>query len=430
MIWYHTRVSTSTQSCFTITANDLVTHKGQHEQTVLHPHYSQRSVITQGSAWSGSLASPLQPKIWYHTRVSPSRQSCFTITANNLLSHKSQHEQTVLLSHYCQWSGITQGSARADSLASPLQPMIWYHTRVSKSRQSCFTITANDLVPHKGQQEQTVLLHHFSQWSGFTQGSAWADSLASPLQPKIWYHTRVSPSRQSCFTITANNLLSHKSQHEQTVLLSHYSQWSAITQSTSRQSCFTITANDLLSHKGQHEQTVLLHHNNQWFVITQESARQTVLLHHYSQWSDITQGSAWSDGLALPLQQKIWYHTRASPRRQPCFTITAIDLESHKGQHEQTALLHHYCQWSGITQGSARAGSLSSPLQTMIWYHTRVSMSRQSCFPITAKDWYHIRVSPSRQFCFNITAYNLLSHKSQHEQTVLLHHYSQWSGIT
>ena len=156
------------------------------------------------SAGADSLASPLQPKIWYHTRVSPSRQSCFTITANDLVSHKCQHEQTVLLHHYSQGSGITQGSARADSLASPLQPMIWYHTRVSMSRQSCFSITANDLVSHKGQQEQTVLLHHYSQ--------------------RFWYHTRISTSRQSCFTITANDLVSHKGQHEQTVLLQHYSQ--------------------------------------------------------------------------------------------------------------------------------------------------------------------------------------------------------------
>ena len=205
MIWYHTWVSTSRQSCFTITANDLVSHKGQHEQTVLLHHYSQWSGIIQGSARADSLASPLQPMIWYHTRVSTSRQSCFTITANDLVSHKGQHEQTVLLHHYSQWSGITQGSARADSLASPLQPMIWYHTRVSTSRQSCFTITANDLVSNKGQHEQTVLLHHYSQWSGIIQGSARADSHASPLQPMIWYHTRVSMSRQSCFTITAND---------------------------------------------------------------------------------------------------------------------------------------------------------------------------------------------------------------------------------
>ena len=144
MIWYHTSVSTSRLSCFTITTKD--------------------------------------PKIWYHTRVSISRRAdsqpeqtvCFTITANNLLSHKSQHEQTVLLNHYSQISGIEQGSCftitictqesvRADSLASPLQPMIWYHTRVSTSRQSCFTITANDLVSHKGPHEQTVLLHHYNQ---------------------------------------------------------------------------------------------------------------------------------------------------------------------------------------------------------------------------------------------------------------------------
>ena len=267
MIWYHTRLSTSKQSCFTITANDLLSQKGQPEQTVFLQHFSQWSAITQESARADSLASPLQTLICYHTRVSTSRQPCFTIKANDLVSHKGNHEQTVLLHHYSQWSGITQDSARADSLASPLQPMIWYHTRVSRSRQSCFTIIANDLVSHKGQQEQTVLLHHFSQWSGFTQGSAWADSLASPLQPKIWYHTRVSTSRQSCFTITANDLVTHNSQHE-----------------------------------------------------------QTVLLHHYSQWSGITQGSAWSDGLASPLQPKIWYHTRASPSRQSCFNITAKDL--------------------------------------------------------------------------------------------------------
>ena len=237
MIWYHTRVSTSRRSCFTITANDLVSHKGQHEQTVLLHHYSQRSGITQGSARADSLASPLQPMIWYHTRVSTSRQSCFTITANDLVSHKGQHEQTVLL--------------------HPLQPKILLHhyTGISMSRQSCFTITANDLeshkgqsltittkdlvseadglyftitandlVSHKGQHEQTVLLHHYSQRSGITQGSARADSLASPLQPMIWYHTSVSTSRQSCFTITANDLVSHKGQHEQTVLLHHYSQ--------------------------------------------------------------------------------------------------------------------------------------------------------------------------------------------------------------
>ena len=142
--------------------------------------------------------------IWYHTRVSMIRQSCFTITAKDLVSHK--------------------GPSRADSLASPLQPMIWYHTRVSMSRRSCLTITVKDLVSHKGQPEQTVLLHHYSQGSGITQGSARADSLASPLHPMIWYHTSVSTSRQSCFTITANDLVSHKGQHEQTVLLHHYSQ--------------------------------------------------------------------------------------------------------------------------------------------------------------------------------------------------------------
>ena len=146
MIWYHTRVSTSRQSCFTITANDLVSHKGQHEQTVLLHHYSQRSGITQGSARAVSLASPLQPMIWYHTRVSMSRRSCFTITSNDLVSHKGQHEQTVLLHHYSQRSGITQGSARADSLSSPLQPIICSHK-----------------ISHKGQHEQTVLLHHYSQ---------------------------------------------------------------------------------------------------------------------------------------------------------------------------------------------------------------------------------------------------------------------------
>ena len=122
MIWYHTRVSTSRQSCFTITANDLVSHKGQHEQTALLPHCTK-----------------------------------------DLVSHKGQHDQTVLLHHYSQRSGIIQGPVRADSLASLLQPMIWYLTRVSMSRQSCFTITANDLVSHKGQHEQTALLHHYSQ---------------------------------------------------------------------------------------------------------------------------------------------------------------------------------------------------------------------------------------------------------------------------
>ena len=183
MIWYHTRVSPSRQSCFTITANDLVSHKGQQEQTVLLHHYSQRSGITQGPAWADSLASPLLPMIWYHTRVSTSRQSCFTITGKDLVSYKCQHEQTVLLHHYSQRSGITQGSARADSLASPLQPMIWYHTRVSTSRLSCFTITANNLVSHKGQHEQTVLLNHYT-----------------------------------------NDLVSHKGHQEQTVFLHHYSQ--------------------------------------------------------------------------------------------------------------------------------------------------------------------------------------------------------------
>ena len=74
--------------------------------------------------------------------------------------------------------------------------------------------------------------------------SARADSLVSPFQPVIWYHTWVSRSRESCFTITANDLVSHKGQPEQTVV-------------------FTIVANDLLSHKGQHEQTVLLHHYSQ-----------------------------------------------------------------------------------------------------------------------------------------------------------------------
>ena len=177
MIWYHTRISTSTQSCFTITANDLVTHKGQHEQTVLLPHYSQRSVITQGSAWSGSFASPLQPKIWYHTRASPSRQSCFPITANDLVPHKGQHEQTAFLHHYSQWSGIILGSARADSLLSP-QQMIWYHRRVRTSRESCFSITTNDLVSQKDPHEQRVLLLHYNQWSDTTQGSARADILA------------------------------------------------------------------------------------------------------------------------------------------------------------------------------------------------------------------------------------------------------------
>ena len=230
MIWYHTRVSTSRQPCFTITTNDLVSHTCQHEQTVLLHHYSQRSGITQGSSRADSLASPLQPMIWYLTRVSMSRQSCFTITANDLVSHKGQHDQTVLLHHYSQRSGITQGPARADSLASPIQPKICFHSRVSTSRQSCFTIRANDLVSHKCQQEQTVLLHHNSQWSGITQESARADSLSSPLQPMIWYNTRVSTSRQSCFTITANDLISHKGQHEQTVLLHHYSQWSGTTQ--------------------------------------------------------------------------------------------------------------------------------------------------------------------------------------------------------
>ena len=101
--------------------------------------------------------------IWYLTRVSTSTQLFFTITANDLVSHKGQHEQTVLLHHYSQWSGITQVSARADSLASPLQPMIWFHTSVSMSRESFFTITANDLISHKVQHEQTVLLHHYSQ---------------------------------------------------------------------------------------------------------------------------------------------------------------------------------------------------------------------------------------------------------------------------
>ena len=147
--------------------------------------------------------------IWYHTRVSMSRESCFTITAKDLVSHKGQHEQTVLLHHYSQRSGITQGLARAHSPASPLQPMIWYDTRVSTSSQSCFTITANDLVSHKGQHDQTVLLHHYSKKSSITQGPARADGLASTLQPKMWYHTRVSTIRQSFFTITANDLISH-----------------------------------------------------------------------------------------------------------------------------------------------------------------------------------------------------------------------------
>ena len=234
MICYHTRFSTSRQSCFTIKANDLISHKSQHEQTVLLHHYSQWSGITQGSAWSDGLASPLQPKIWYNTRASPSRQSFFTITANDLVSHKGQPKQTVFLHNYSLWSCITQGPARADGLASPLQPKIWYHTRISTSRQSFFTITANDLISYKGQHEQSVFLHHYSQWSGITKGSARVDSLASPLQPMIWYHTRVSTSRQSFFTITANDLVSYKGQHEQTVLLPHYSQRSGITQGSAR----------------------------------------------------------------------------------------------------------------------------------------------------------------------------------------------------
>ena len=148
MIWYHTRFSMIRRSCFTITQQDLVSQKGQPEQTVLLHRYSQRSGITHGSACADSLASPLLPMICYHTSVSTSRQSCFTITANDLVSYKCQHEQTVLLHHYSQRSGITLGLARADRPASPLQPMIWYHTRFSTSRPSCFTITTNDLVSH------------------------------------------------------------------------------------------------------------------------------------------------------------------------------------------------------------------------------------------------------------------------------------------
>ena len=473
MIRYHTIVSTSRQSCFTITSNDLVSHKGQPEQTVLLHHYSQRSGITHGSEWADSLASPLLPMIWYYTRVSTSRLSCFTITGNDLVSYKGQHEHTVWLHYYRNNQASHKvPQERADSRASPLQPLIWYHTRVSTSTQSCFTITANDLVTHKGQHEQRALLSHYSQRSVITQWSAWSDSFASSLQPKIWYHTRASPSRLSCFLITANDLVPHKGQHKQTAFLHHYSQWSGITLvsaradslpsplqmiwyhrrvRTSRESCFTITANDLVSHKGQQE--------------------QTVLLHHYSQWSGIRQGTARADSLASPLQPMIWYHRKVRTSRESCFSIITNDLVPHKGQYEQTALLHHYSQWSGITQGSARADSLSSPLQPMIWYHTRVSTSRQSCFTITGNDLvsykgqheqtvllphysqrsgitqgsaradslashlqpiicYHTRVSTSRQPCFPITANDLVSHKGQHEQTVLLHNYSQWSGIT
>ena len=126
--------------------------------------------ITQ-AARADSLASPLHPTIWYDQESA--RADSLASSHNDLVS-----------------------AARADSLASPLQPMIWYHTIALASplqpmiwyqhdRRSCFTITAKDLVSHKGSPSRRS---------------------CSPLQPKIWYHTWVSTDG------LANDLVSYKGQ--------------------------------------------------------------------------------------------------------------------------------------------------------------------------------------------------------------------------